>query len=275
LWKSCRAFAICCYKAIATPYRQRQLRYFCNIFLNVTGVITIFSVTILTLFPEMFPGPLGTSLAGKALNNRLWQLETLQIRDFATDKHQTVDDAPYGGGAGMVMRPDILDAAINQAYVQNPDATLIYFTPRGKVFDQATASELSQKNLILLCGRYEGIDERIIEKHQPLQISIGDFVLSGGEIAALTMLDACIRLLPDVMGSEQTLHEESFAESGDLQGLIEYPHYTRPQIWDNLPVPEVLLSGNHAKIQNWRKNQAEHLTKSLRPDLWAAKLKKF
>jgi len=228
-----------------------------------------FSATILTLFPDMFPGPLGHSLAGKALKNGLWNLKTLQIRDFAKDKHKTVDDTPYGGGAGMVMRPDVLDTALAEAKNQEPEATVIYFTPRGTPFSQKMAHELSGQKLILICGRFEGVDERFLEIHKPLAISMGDFVLSGGEIAALALLDACVRLLPGVMGGEESLSEESFALNGDFAGLIEYPHYTKPPIWNENAVPEVLLSGNHADIRNWRLRQAENLTKALRPDLWA------
>ncbi|MEI7669131.1 MAG: tRNA (guanosine(37)-N1)-methyltransferase TrmD [Pseudomonadota bacterium] len=233
--------------------------------------MSLFSTTILTLFPEMFPGPLGHSLAGKALNKGLWQLKTLQIRDFAEDKHKTVDDTPYGGGAGMVLRPDILDKAIESAKNLNPDATLIYFTPRGEVFNQKMANDLYKQNLIMICGRFEGIDERIIEKHNPKLISIGDFVLSGGEVAALTLLDACVRLLPEVIGKNESLNDESFAISGEFAGLLEYPQYTKPQIWQDLEVPEVLLSGDHLKIKKWRKEKSEHLTKTLRSDLWAAR----
>lgn len=235
---------------------------------------TPFSVTVLTLFPEMFPGPLGYSLAGKALKSGLWTLDALQIRSFATDKHQTVDDTPYGGGAGMVMRPDILDKAIEAAKKQRPEAQLVYFTPRGMPFSQKTAHELVQKDLILLCGRFEGIDERIMETHRPLQVSLGDFVLSGGEIAAIATLDACVRLLPGVMGAGASLDEESFALHGDFAGLIEYPHYTRPPEWNGVAVPDVLLSGNHAEIRDWRLKAAERLTKAARPDLWALHEKK-
>ncbi len=231
--------------------------------------MSVFSTTILTLFPEMFPGPLGYSLAGKALKNNLWNLETLQIRDFSTDKHQTVDDTPYGGGAGMVMRPDVLDRAIAAAKTRAPEATLVYFTPRGVPLTQKIVHDLAQKQLILLCGRFEGVDERVLETHKPLEINISDVVLSGGEIAAFVLLDACVRLLPGVMGAEDSLAEESFALSGDFSGLLEYPHYTKPPIWNGRSVPEVLLSGNHAAIRKWRIQEAERLTKDLRSDLWA------
>jgi tRNA (guanine37-N1)-methyltransferase len=269
-----------------------------------------FSATILTLFPEMFPGPLACSLAGKALEKGIWNLKAMQIRDFTTDKHQTVDDTPYGGGAGMVMRADVLDAAIQEARNQEPGARLIYFTPRGTPLTQqlvyelaiphslphrgrvrvgADASEKEDRffpvppallpasllqgeerhaSLILLCGRYEGVDERLLEHHKPLEISIGDYVLSGGEMAALVLLDACVRLLPGVVGDKASLAQESFALTTDFTGLLEYPHYTKPPIWNGRKVPDVLLSGNHAVIKDWRLSEAEQTTKARRPDLW-------
>jgi len=227
-----------------------------------------FSATVLTLFPEMFPGPLAHSLAGKALERGLWRLKALQIRDFATDRHKTVDDTPYGGGAGMVMRADVLDAAINAAKDQLPGATLIYFTPRGLPFTQALAHELSRKELVLICGRYEGVDERLLEAHKPLEISIGDYVLSGGELAALVVLDACVRLLPGVVGDRDSLAQESFGLTSDFAGLLEYPHYTKPPIWNGRAVPDVLLSGNHAAIKEWRNREAEQTTQARRPDIW-------
>lgn len=232
-----------------------------------------FLAIILTLFPEMFPGPLAHSLAGKALKNGLWQLETLQIRDFAADKHHSVDDSPYGGGAGMVMRADVLQNAITYAQSLMPQASLVYFTPRGIPFTQRLAQDLSQKKLILLCGRYEGVDERVLEANAPLEISMGDYVLSGGEIAALTLLDACVRLIPGVMGAEISMEEESFSPHSDFAGLLEYPHYTRPPIWNGREVPDVLLSGNHAQVKNWRLSEARKLTQARRPDLMT-KLKK-
>ena len=228
-----------------------------------------FAALVLTLFPEMFPGPLGFSLAGKALQKGIWQLDTLQIRNFANDKHKTVDGTPYGGGAGMVMRPDILDAVISEARTRLPDAQLIYFTPRGQPLTQKKVKQLSEQALILWCGRFEGVDERVLEHHKPLEISIGDYVLAGGEIAAITLLDACVRLLPGVMGDTFSAHNESFATQGDFAGLLEYPQYTKPSLWKNKSVPEVLLSGNHAMINKWRLVCAENLTKARRPDLWA------
>lgn len=229
---------------------------------------------ILTLFPEMFPGPLAYSLAGKALEAGIWQLTTQQIRNSATDKHQTVDDTPYGGGAGMVMKPDVLGNAIASAKAQLPDAELIYFTPRGKPLKQATIKEFSRKNLILLCGRYEGIDERVIEEYQPTEICIGDYILSGGEMAAFILLDACVRLLPGVMGDEASHQQESFNNLSDFAGLLEHPHYTRPPLWKGRNVPAVLLSGNHADIQRWRLEEAKKATRERRPDLWEKTEKK-
>ena len=220
-------------------------------------------VTALTLFPDMFPGALGQSIAGKALKDGLWTMETVQIRDFATDKHRTVDDTPMGGGAGMVMRPDVVDAAI--ASVADKPGPLVYLSPRGRVFDQAMARDFAaEPGMRVLCGRYEGVDQRVLDKHDILEVSLGDFVLSGGEPAALTMLDACIRLLPGVMGSSDSLDEESFEN-----GLLEYPLYTRPAEWDGQAVPDVLLSGHHENIRAWRRAQAEAVTERRRPDLWA------
>jgi tRNA (guanine37-N1)-methyltransferase len=225
---------------------------------------------ILTLFPEMFPGPLGQSLAGKALEKGIWRLETMQIRDFATDKHRTVDDTPFGGGAGMVMRPDVVDAALAAATADGPDGRpagpAIYLTPRGRLLKQDLVQELAAgPGVVLLCGRYEGLDERVIEARGLLEVSLGDFVLSGGEPAALALIDACVRLLPGVMGAQATLDEESFET-----GLLEYPHYTRPAEWNERKVPEVLISGHHEKIQSWRHAQAEEATRLRRPDLWDA-----
>ena len=220
---------------------------------------------VLTLFPEMFPGPLGQSLAGKALEKGLWRLETSDIRSFATDKHKTVDDTPFGGGAGMVMRPDVVDAAL-EAATQDGLGPAIYLTPRGQRVEQALVRDWAAgPGMVLLCGRYEGLDERVIQSRGLLEISLGDIVLSGGEPAALAMIDACVRLLPGVMGAEETLEEESFE-----RGLLEYPHYTRPAEWKGQMVPEVLLSGHHEKIRAWRLAQAEAATKLRRPDLWTA-----
>jgi len=221
-------------------------------------------VTILTLFPEMFPGPLGHSLLGKALEKRIWELHVVDIRDFAEDKHQTVDDTCFGGGPGMVMRPDVVDKAISSV-MEKGKARLIHLTPRGKVFHQGLAREMAKSSLpiVFLCGRYEGIDQRVLEAWEAEDISLGDFVLTGGELAAMTILDAVLRLIPGVIGDETSLEEESFS-----QGLLEYPHYTRPRVWQGRSVPEVLLSGHHEKIAAWRLQEAQHLTQQRRPDLW-------
>jgi tRNA (guanine37-N1)-methyltransferase len=229
--------------------------------------MTKFSATALTLFPEMFPGPLGHSLAGTALKKGLWSLNTIDIRDFSTDKHRTVDASPYGGGIGMVMKPDVVHAAIEHAKQKNPNATLIYTSPRGVPITQALVEKLSKKHLIILCGRFEGVDQRVIDHHNMLEISLGDFVLSGGEIAALAMLDACIRLLSGVIGKEGAIAQESFATGSNYAGLLEYPHYTRPPLWNGLAVPDILLSGNHAEIDAWRLEQAKKVTAARRPDL--------
>ncbi|MBI1216553.1 MAG: tRNA (guanosine(37)-N1)-methyltransferase TrmD [Alphaproteobacteria bacterium] len=231
-----------------------------------------FNVKILTLFPEMFPGHLGLSLAGKALEKDLWSLETVNPRYYATDLHKTVDDAPFGGGAGMVMKPDILSNAL-QAHL--PLGRFIYMSPRGKPLTQALAQELAGEDLLtILCGRYEGVDQRLLDAYKAEEISIGDYVLSGGEQAAMVLLDAIIRLLPGVVGNSETHDEESF--SG---GLLEYPHYTRPAEWtgpdgETRGVPEVLSSGHHAKIKAWRLQQSEALTRERRPDLWEKYRKK-
>lgn len=224
---------------------------------------------VITLFPEMFPGPLGGSVIGRALENDLWSLETLALRDFATDKHQTVDQPPFGGGAGMVMRPDVLDAALVELHKNSeaPDA-LIYFSPRGKPLRQACVKQLAKaKKIAMVCGRFEGVDQRILEEWDFEEISLGDFVLAGAEVAAMALIEACVRLLPGVVSSPDSLVEESFS-SGAMQGLLEYPHYTRPRIWKGREVPDVLLSGDHAKIRNWRLEQAKTTTKLRRPDLW-------
>jgi tRNA (guanine37-N1)-methyltransferase len=234
--------------------------------------MSLFSATALTLFPEMFPGPLGHSLAGTALKKGIWSLDAINIRDFATDKHHTVDASPYGGGVGMVMKPDVIDSAIEHAKAQmGNDPTIIYFTPRGTPLTQPLAQELSHKHLILLCGRFEGVDQRVIDHHRMLEISLGDFVLSGGEIAALALLDACVRLLPGVIGKEEAIQQESFANHADYAGLLEYPHYTRPPSWKGKSVPEILLSGNHKEIDAWRLEQAKEITALRRPDLLGKK----
>jgi len=225
-----------------------------------------FHIKIFTLFPEMFPGMLGMSLSGKALEKKLWSFETVQLRDYATDNHKTVDDTPFGGGAGMVMKPDLLDKALR---ANQPIGRFIYMTPRGKPLTQALVRDLvKEPQLTILCGRYEGVDERLLQAYQAEEICIGDYVLSGGEPAAMILLDACIRLLPDVLGNAGTHDEESFEN-----GLLEYPHYTRPAVWtgpDGIErtVPDVLVSGHHAKVKEWRQKESEAITKSRRPDLW-------
>ena len=219
-----------------------------------------FAATVLTLYPEMFPGPLGISLAGRALEEGLWSLDTVHIRDFATDKHRSVDDTPAGGGAGMVLRPDVLAAAIESVADGRP---MLALTPRGKPLTQARVRDLAAgKGVILLCGRFEGFDERIFEARPIESVSIGDYVLSGGELGAMVILDACVRLLPGVMGAASSGEEESFD-----QGLLEYPHYTRPVTWEGRTIPEVLRSGDHAKIAAWRHAKAVEDTRLRRPDL--------
>jgi tRNA (guanine37-N1)-methyltransferase len=216
---------------------------------------------VLTLFPDMFPGPLGFSLAGKALDKGLWAIETTDIRKFSSDKHSTVDDAPFGGGPGMVMRADIVGNALDAANLQS---RAIYLTPRGKPLDQKRVRALaSDPEIAILCGRFEGVDERVLDRHDLEQVSLGDFVLSGGEPAAISLIDACVRLLPGVIGKEKSLQDESFEG-----GLLEYPHYTRPVDWQGQKVPELLLSGHHQKIKSWRREAAIRITQERRPDLW-------
>ena len=223
---------------------------------------TPFAVRVLTIFPEMFPGPVGHSLAGRALREGLWSLEIVDIRDFARDKHRSVDDTPFGGGAGMVMRPDVVGDALVAA--SDAGTPLIYLSPRGRLLDQARVRALaSGPGMSLLCGRFEGVDERVLEAHEIEEVSLGDFVLSGGEPAAIALIDACVRLLPGVVGQAESLAEESFAG-----GLLEYPHYTRPQEWRGRRVPDVLLSGHHERVREWRRAAAERSTRERRPDLW-------
>jgi tRNA (guanine37-N1)-methyltransferase len=221
------------------------------------------NATILTLYPEMFPGPLGLSLAGRALKEGIWSLETVQIRDFATDRHRSVDDTPAGGGAGMVMRADVLASAVDSVLARRPGLPLLAMTPRGRPLEQRLVRELAAgPGVSILCGRFEGIDERLFEARPIIPLSIGDYVLSGGEPAALTLLDACVRLLPGVMGAASSGEEESFET-----GLLEYPHYTRPYEWEGRRIPEVLRSGDHAKIAAWRASRAAEDTRLRRPDL--------
>jgi len=226
-------------------------------------------VSILTILPEVFPGPLSASLAGKAMAAGAWSLDVVDIRAFATDKHRTVDDTPAGGGPGMVMKADVLGRAIDAT--ASDDRPRLLLSPRGVPFTQARVEALARgAGLLLICGRFEGIDERVIGARSLEEVSIGDYVLSGGEIAAIAVIDACVRLLPGVMGAAASSAEESFAE-----GLLEYPQFTRPQLWEGRPIPEVLLSGDHGKIAAWRRAEAERLTRERRPDLWAAFLGQF
>ncbi len=224
----------------------------------------VFRATCLTLFPEAFPGLLGVSIVGNALEKGIWQLETVDIRTFGIGKHRTVDDTPAGGGAGMVMRADVAAAALDS--VDQAGRPRIYLSPRGQPLTQSRVRQWSQgPGLILLCGRFEGLDERVIEARQMEEVSLGDFVLAGGEVAAQALVEACVRLLPGVAGNAQSLEEESFET-----GLLEHPHYTRPQSWEGREIPAILTSGDHAKVHAWRRNQAEELTKARRPDLYAA-----
>ena len=217
---------------------------------------------IFTLYPEFFPGPLGKGLYGKALDKKIWKLETINIRDYTTDKHKTVDDTTYGGGSGMLIKPDVLANSLDKNLKSKE--RIIYLSPKGKLFNQKFAKELSkEKTVNIICGHFEGIDQRVIEARNIEELSIGDFVLSGGETAAFVMLDSIIRILPGVLGNEKSVEDESFEN-----GLLEYPQYTKPQIWEEKTVPDVLLSGDHAKIKDWRLSQSEAITRDRRPDLW-------
>ena len=217
---------------------------------------------IFTLYPEFFPGPLTKGLYGKAMSKNLWDLKVVNIRDSATDKHKTVDDTPYGGGTGMLMKPDVLAKSIDDN--KKDGERIFYLSPKGKLFDQNFAKDLSkEKSISLICGHFEGVDERILSTRNIEEISLGDFVLSGGETAAMVVLDSVLRLLPGVLGNEQSTDDESFEN-----GLLEYPQYTKPQIWEEKSVPNVLLSGDHAKIKDWRLSQSEAITRVRRPDLW-------
>ncbi|MBD1546425.1 tRNA (guanosine(37)-N1)-methyltransferase TrmD [Roseibium aggregatum] len=223
-----------------------------------------FKATVLTLYPEMFPGPLGQSLAGRGLERGLWALETGQIRDFATDRHRSVDDTPAGGGAGMVLRADILAKAIDGSVPEDDPRPKLLMSPRGRPFTQSMAHDLAEgPGAVIVCGRFEGVDQRVIDARNLTEVSIGDYILSGGEIAAITMLDAIVRLIPGVMGNMESAETESFET-----GLLEHPHYTRPAEFEGRTIPEVLTSGNHRKIAEWRQQQAEKLTRERRPDLW-------
>ncbi len=222
----------------------------------------MWTARVFTLYPELFPGPLNKGLYTKALSKKLWNLEIVNIRDFAEDKHKTVDDTPFGGGSGMLLKPDVLGKALDNKITKGE--RIFYLSPKGKKFDQKTAKKLSKEKIInLVCGHFEGVDERIVEGRNMEEISIGDYILSGGETASLVIIDAVLRLLPNVIGNEMSKNEESFEN-----GLLEYPQYTKPQIWEKKSVPEVLLSGDHAKIKDWRLSQSEAITRRQRPDLW-------
>src|SRR6478672_8557988 len=234
----------------------------------MTSQPTIWRATILTLFPDMFPGPLGVSLAGRALAAGLWVLEARDIRDSATDRHRSVDDTPAGGGAGMVLRADVLAAAIDAAHIA-PDRPSLLMSPRGPPLTQSRVVELAAgPGPLIVCGRFEGVDERVIQGRRLEEVSIGDYVLSGGEIAAMALIDACVRLLPGVMGKQASGTEESFSD-----GLLEYPQYTRPAVFEGAPIPEILTSGDHARVAAWRRAEAEALTRARRPDLVIARTK--
>lgn len=229
---------------------------------------------VITLFPEMFPGVLGGSLMGRALDQGLWRLETVALRDFGAGRHRNVDDTPAGGGAGMVLRADVVGAAVDHAMAGLPNDPgrwpIVYVSPRGRRFDQAMARAWAQTDgVTLLCGRFEGVDQRVLDHYNMLEVSLGDFVLTGGEIAAQAMIDATVRLRPGVLGNETSTEEESFAD-----GLLEHPHFTRPAIWQGRPIPEVLMSGHHGKIAQWRRAMSESLTRQRRPDLWDAFLRR-
>ena len=222
----------------------------------------MFLARVFTLYPDLFPGPLASGLYGKALEKKIWDMEIINIRDFAKDKHKIVDDTPYGGGSGMIIKPDIIASSLDSKVKKGEK--IIYLSPKGKIFNQSTARELSkQKCINIMCGHFEGIDQRVIESRNIEEISLGDFILSGGENASLVFLDSILRLIPGVLGNVLSTNEESFEN-----GLLEYPQYTKPQIWEEKSVPEVLLSGDHAKIKHWRLSQSEAITRDRRPDLW-------
>jgi len=217
---------------------------------------------IFTLYPEIFPGPLNKGLYGKALSNKIWNLDIINIRDSAEDKHKTVDDTPFGGGSGMLIKPDVLSSSIDRHV--NKSEKIFYLSPKGKLFNQKTAKSLSKEHCVnLICGHFEGVDQRLLETRNIEEISIGDYILSGGETAAFVIVDSILRLIPGILGNEESVHEESFEN-----GLLEYPQYTKPQLWEEKNVPDVLLSGDHSKIKDWRLSQSEAITRHRRPDLW-------
>ena len=222
----------------------------------------MWKVRVFTLYPELFPGPLGSGLYKKALEKKLWSLEVVNIRDYATDKHKTVDDAPYGGGSGMLMRADVIANSLDKN-ISNKNEPIIYLSPKGKKFDQTYAKKILDKNINIICGHFEGVDERLLKTRNIKEVSIGDFILSGGEIGAFLMIDTVVRLIPGVLGNSNSLAEETFERN-----LLEYPQYTKPQKWEKKEVPDVLLAGDHAKIKNWRLAQSEVITRRRRTDLW-------
>ena len=222
----------------------------------------MFVARVFTLYPEIFPGPLNKGLYGKALSNKIWNLDIINIRDSAEDKHKTVDDTPFGGGSGMLIKPDVLASSIDRH--ANKSEKIFYLSPKGKLFNQKTAKSLSKEHCVnLICGHFEGVDQRLLETRNIEEISIGDYILSGGETAAFVIVDSILRLIPGILGNEESVHEESFEN-----GLLEYPQYTKPQLWEEKNVPDVLLSGDHSKIKDWRLSQSEAITRHRRPDLW-------
>jgi tRNA (guanine37-N1)-methyltransferase len=233
----------------------------------------MWQINILTLFPEIYPGPLQHSISGKALNAKLWSLKVKSIRDFALDKRKSVDSPPYGGGGGMILRPDVLGEAIERFFIPN-GYPIIYPSPKGVIFTQKTAKDLTKttNGINILCGRFEGVDERVIKEYKITEASIGDYVLSSGDIASFVIIDCCLRLLPKYLGNKKSLEEESFG-AGFYENLLEYPHYTKPVEWKSNKVPDVLCSGNHAKIDQWRLDKAKEITNARRSDLWAKYLK--